>query len=84
MSSEGTHPGAEGTERAFLHDLSNPLAIAYGNMRLIVTKLEKDKTSMDIEAILVKLKKAGEAFDKATALLEARRAFLKSQGLGGA
>lgn len=71
---------ASGTEREFLHDLSNPLAIAYGNMRIISAKLESDINSMDIETILTKINKSLNAFEKANQLLEQRRFFIKNSG----
>ena len=66
-------------ERTFLHDASNPLAIAYGNIRLLVIKLEKDPTCMDIPAILEKLNKSLKSFDKVNTLLEERRNYIKSR-----
>lgn len=65
------------SERKFLHDLSNPLSIAYGNIKLITGKLEKDIHSMDVPGILDRLQKAVRNFERANALLDERRTFLR-------
>lgn len=69
----------EQTEREFLHDLSNPLAIAYGNMRILSVKMEKDLNSLSPELILEKLHKALAAFERTNKLLELRRVYIKSK-----
>lgn len=69
---------ADRTEREFLHDLSNPLAIAYGNLKIISAKIEADPNSMDMDAVLLKVNKALKAFEKANALLDKRRNHIKN------
>jgi nitrogen-specific signal transduction histidine kinase len=61
------------SERKFLHDLSNPLAIVYGNAKLIHMKLEKDKSSLTIEAIFEKLDKMVTQLERVNAMLEERK-----------
>ena len=68
----------DGTEREFLHDLCNPLAISYGNMRLLTAKLDADINAIDPQIVLEKLHKAIKSFDKANELLDRRRTYLKS------
>ncbi|MFK7827139.1 MAG: hypothetical protein AB8G05_23550 [Oligoflexales bacterium] len=69
---------ADKSEREFLHDLSNPLAIAYGNLKIISAKIEADPNAMDLDAVLVKVNKALKAFEKANALLDKRRNHIKN------
>ena len=69
---------ADKTEREFLHDLSNPLAIAYGNLKIISAKIEADPNAMDIDAVMVKVNKALKAFEKANVLLDKRRNHIKN------
>ncbi|NRA45049.1 MAG: hypothetical protein HRU09_08865 [Oligoflexales bacterium] len=69
---------ADKTEREFLHDLSNPLAIAYGNLKIISAKIEADRSAMDMDAVLTKVNKALKAFEKANALLDKRRNHIKN------
>lgn len=62
-------------ERKFLHDLSNPLAIGYGNIRIAFKKLEA--ISEDAEApanqVVDRLKKAIDAFERVNEILEIRK-----------
>lgn len=75
--SEKAAPG-NGTEREFLHDLSNPLAIAYGGMKLISVKMENQQTTpISLEEIQKKLEKAILYFEKANQLIDERRKFLQ-------
>lgn len=69
---------ADKSEREFLHDLSNPLAIAYGNLKILATKLESDQNSIPMEMIVSKLTKAVNSFERANALLDKRRIFIRS------
>lgn len=66
------------SEREFLHDLCNPLAISYGNLRILSSKLEADSNSLDIQTILTKINKAIESFERANDLLERRRIHLRN------
>lgn len=68
---------AEGSEREFLHGLANSLAISYGNIKLLLSKLDKDPSALSLETIKEKLVKAAGHFEKANSLLEERRRFLK-------
>ncbi|NRA65092.1 MAG: hypothetical protein HRU19_11460 [Pseudobacteriovorax sp.] len=65
-------------ERKFIHDICNPLAIAQGNVKLIIRKLKKNSIS-DLSEVLERLDKAAEAFDRVDDLIEDRREWLKSQ-----
>ena len=69
---------ADKSEREFLHDLSNPLAIAYGNLKILATKLDADQNSIPMEMIVSKLTKAVNSFERANALLDKRRIFIRS------
>lgn len=62
-------------ETQFLHDLSNPLAIAYGSIKLISIKLE-NTSDLSQEELRDKLEKAIKYFEKANQLIEKRRNYL--------
>ena len=62
-------------ERTFLHDLSNPLAIVFANIRMASMKLEADVANAD--TVKEKLQKALKTFDRINALLEERRDLIK-------
>ena len=66
-------------EQKFLHDISNPLSVGYGNLRLVVMKMKKDINSLEKDKILERLEKSLDAFDKATQLLSDRRTVLKTK-----
>ena len=68
----------DNSEREFLHDLCNPLAISYGNLRILSAKLEGDINSLDLKTILSKINKAIESFERANDLLERRRIYLRN------
>lgn len=61
------------TEQVFLHDLSNPLAIAYGNIRILAKKLKQDPQSFSMEDILSRLEASLVAFDQANDKIRTRR-----------
>ena len=60
-------------EREFLHDLSNSLSIAQGNVKLVLRKLSKDPSSLSTEDIVLRLEKAGDAFDRISVQITDRR-----------
>lgn len=66
-------------ERKFLHDLSNPLAIGYGNCKIILSKLAKNPDSLTMDDIVKRLNKAVVAFEKVNVLIADRREFLIAQ-----
>lgn len=65
-------------EHHFLHDISSPLSVGYGNLRLVIMKLRKDPDSLDKSDILTRLEKSLKAFDQANSLLSDRRSVIKS------
>ena len=69
---------ADKSEREFLHDLSNPLAIAYGNLKILASKLEADQNSIPMDMIIKKLSKAVTSFERANDLLDKRRVFIRN------
>ena len=71
--------GEDDDERKFLHDLSNPLAVVYGNLQLIVAKLEKDLTSYEPALMLHKLQRSVQYLDTVADLLDKRRVLLRSK-----
>ncbi len=68
---------AIGSEKEFLHDLCNSLAISYGNIKLLSVKMQSDP-SMDHIKIQEKLEKALKSFDRANSLLDQRRNFIRA------
>lgn len=60
-------------ERKFLHDLSNPLAIGYGNVKILSSKLQKNPDALDKGDIIARLEKALTAFDRVNKLISDRR-----------
>lgn len=60
-------------ERQFLHDLSNPLAICLGNLKIMLEKLKTDPGSVQLDQLLDKLTKATDGVDQARKMLSARR-----------
>ncbi len=71
-----------GSEREFLHDLCNSLAIAYGNIKLLSVRLAADTAlpTQEKEKILEKVNKALTSFDRANGLLEDRRNLIRNSG----
>jgi len=69
---------ADKSEREFLHDLSNPLAIAYGNLKILASKLEADQSAIPMDMIVKKLLKAVNSFERANELLDKRRIFIRN------
>lgn len=60
-------------ERKFLHDLSNPIAICFGNIKIISSKLKKDPSSVTAEYLMTRLEKTVGAFDRINDMLADRR-----------
>ena len=65
-------------ERKFLHELSNSMAIGFGNIRILLNKLEKKRDECSDDYILEKIRKAVDAYEKVNSLIEDRRDVLKS------
>ena len=61
------------SERKFLHNLANPMAIAQGNIKLVLRKLLKNSESLSTEEIIDRLSKASDAFDRITDMMAERR-----------
>ncbi len=66
-------------QRRFLHDLSNPLAIAQGNLRIVIDKLKKDAVLDEADPRLQRLEKALAACQQINVLLVDRRNIIKSR-----
>ena len=73
------HTDSDMDEKKFLHDLSNPLAVVYGNLQLIVSKLEKDLQAYEPEDLLHKLQKSAQYLDIVADLLDKRRVWLRNK-----
>lgn len=67
-------------ERKFLHDLSNPLAVGYGNMRIIGKKLDTIENASEVAGLKIgeRVQKALESFEKVSAMLKERKKYLES------
>ena len=67
-------------ERQFIHDLANPLAIAQGNIKITLRKLNKDPDSLSSEQIFTRLQKVNESLERmANMLSERRQAIIDSE-----
>lgn len=71
-------------ERKFMHDLSNPMAIAQGNIKLTLRKLKKDEGAMTISEIIERLEKTSEAFERMNEMMSLRRSIIIEQQKEGA
>ncbi len=63
-------------ERTFLHDLSNPLSVAYGNIQILLAQVQNGH--VESEQVLAKLQKAMKYLDAVVEILEKRRAYVRS------
>ena len=61
-------------EREFLHDVSSPLAVSIGNIRIIISKLSADPPAISGQALLEKLHKVEYSLEKLVTLVNLRRA----------
>ncbi len=66
-------------ERHFLHDLCNPLSIAYGGIRLLKMKLDKDGAEVSMQEVKLRIDKALDNFERINKLIDERRNYLKSK-----
>jgi K+-sensing histidine kinase KdpD len=61
-----------GEERKFLHDLSSPLAIAHGNLKILIRRLKSDEP-LDTEEHNQRLDHALQACDRLARMISERR-----------
>lgn len=66
-------------ENKFLHDISNPLSIAYGGLKLITMKLENNINAIAPEEILERINKAIFQIERLTELLNTRREEIRNK-----
>ena len=67
-------------EKKFLHDLSGPLAVAFGNASMMLSKLEADPSQVPMDQLIAKLEKIVSSLDRVKNSVEARRDKLKRDG----
>ncbi len=60
-------------ERKFIHDLSNPISIALGNLRLIARRWDEDPEVHPTTEMLARMEKVMENFEKIIELVAERR-----------
>jgi hypothetical protein len=65
-------------ERAFLHDLSNILAVAQGNLHLILLKAKKSPGDLKVEDLLAKVEVSMSSMNKMVEFLNARRDIVRT------
>ena len=65
----------EMTESKFLHDLCNPLAVVFANLKMSAVKLESDPNNVDIA--VEKINKALKNFERINTLINQRREFIR-------
>lgn len=64
-------------ERKFIHDLSNPISIALGNLRLITKRWEENPNESPSPEMLGQMEKVMENFEKIVELVAERRRALQ-------
>ena len=63
-------------DRKFLHDISNRLAVAHGNVHILLRKMKKNNNNVSIELVEEKLNVVFGALDTAKTMLTEKRATL--------
>ena len=71
------------SERQFLHDLSNPIAISLGNIKILHKRIKQDPAAFPHDAILERLEKALQAFNTMQELIAKRKTALADFGEQG-
>ena len=69
-------------ERAFLHDLSNIIAITQGNLQLLMRKIKKNPDEVKIEDVSTKLEATSNSVTRMIDLLNSRRETFKAKTPG--
>lgn len=67
------------SERAFLHDLCNSMAVAQGVLQLLIVKVQKQPTTISADDVLTKAKKALDAIEKMNKHVNDRRNVITEQ-----
>lgn len=67
-------------ERKFLHDLSSPLTITHGNLKILLKKMETEQLTSDRDDSLKRLQHAMAACEKLALMLSERRQYLIALG----
>lgn len=60
-------------ERKFIHDLANPLAIAQGNIKLVLRNISKNPGTLPSEQVMTRLQKINDSIERISAMLSDRR-----------
>lgn len=63
-------------ERKFLHDLSSPLTITHGNLKILLRKIEQDQQCADRDDYIRRLHHAMDACERIALMLAERRKHL--------
>lgn len=71
---------AQQNESRFLHDLSSPLTITHGNLKILIKKVELDQEFNNREDYLKRLKHAMDACERIVEMLAERRQHLIASG----
>ncbi|MFW7379419.1 MAG: hypothetical protein ACOH5I_11465 [Oligoflexus sp.] len=67
-------------ERKFLHDLSSPLTITHGNLKILLKKFESEQQTSDHDDSLKRLQHAMAACERLAVMLSERRQYLIALG----
>ena len=65
-------------EREFLHDLSNIIAVAQGNLHLIVRKIQKSPADVKAEDLVPKLEVSLNSMNRMVEFLNKRREVVRN------
>ena len=66
-------------DRKFLHDISNRLAVAHGNVHILLRKIKKNNNNVSMELVEEKLNVIFGALDTAKSMLIEKRSLLISE-----
>ena len=66
-------------EREFLHDICNLVAIAQGNLHLLIRRIEKNPSDVKVADLLPKLEASINAIGRMVEQLSARRLKLRAE-----
>ena len=60
-------------EEIFLHELANPLAVAFGNIEVVLSKVGSPGAQLPVEFLIDRITRAHKALTAVTHLVESRR-----------
>ena len=74
-----TIEGENSAERVFLHDICNVIAVAQGNLYLIVRGIKKKPDEVKMDELVAKIEASLASITKLTEMVNHRRAVIKGE-----